>query len=68
MQSMALNNANGFKNPDLGSLYDFALKLAKDAGSMLLRGAQTRIDGGALTGQKEKLNAVDIVTDIDMGT
>jgi myo-inositol-1(or 4)-monophosphatase len=59
---------------DLEQIYSFAIDLGKKAGSILLKGAQSRIGGESRpnTDNKqlqlvEKENQVDIVTETDEG-
>lgn len=52
---------------DLDEVYDFAVQLGKDAGSMLSKGAQDRIGNNVRATHLEKENAVDIVTKTDEG-
>lgn len=52
---------------DLDEMYEFAIKVGKDAGSMLMRAAQARFDSGQESHQVEKENAVDLVTQTDIG-
>ena len=51
----------------LSGIYDFAVQLGKDAGSMLQKAANERIAGTAQTESVEKASAVDIVTETDEG-
>ena len=60
---------------DLDEIYSFAVQIGKAAGERLLAAAQRRISGGSAAGseegkevvEKEKENAVDIVTKVDEG-
>jgi myo-inositol-1(or 4)-monophosphatase len=52
---------------ELDEIYDFALQLAKDAGSMLHTAANARIAGKVRSKSVEKASAVDIVTETDEG-
>lgn len=54
---------------DLDGAHAFAVQLAKDAGSLLMKAAQARFDGSARSGNdfEEKESAVDIVTKTDEG-
>lgn len=53
----------------LDDIYAFAVELGKQAGKILLDGANARISGTGVTDQQvEKENAVDIVTKTDEGT
>lgn len=52
---------------ELDDIYTFAIELGKNAGNILLKGAQIRIDGGAGDAQVEKDSSVDIVTKTDEG-
>jgi myo-inositol-1(or 4)-monophosphatase len=56
---------------ELEEIYDFAVELARKAGEILLDGVRKRMLGGEERGgkqeEKEKLNAVDIVTQTDLG-
>ena len=54
----------------LQEIYTFALQLARDAGEILLAGVEKRTgDAGARDDapMEEKMNAVDIVTQTDLG-
>ena len=67
--------AQNFNPDDLKQIYDFALDLGRRAGRILIEGVEKRTGdvgereegrgGGEL---KEKMNAVDIVTQTDLGT
>lgn len=55
---------------ELKEIYTFALTLARDAGRILLDGVEKRTgdQAGRETGEQvEKMNAVDIVTQTDLG-
>lgn len=56
---------------ELSEIYDFAIQLGKDAGRILMDGAQARIGqaNGVVKEQKqvEKDSSVDIVTQTDTG-
>lgn len=56
---------------ELGEIYEFAVQLGKDAGKVLMAGAQIRIgpSNGVSNEQKsvEKDSSVDIVTQTDEG-
>lgn len=52
---------------NLDEIYQFALKLGKDAGKLLQQAAQKRMSGDAQLDEEEKLNSVDIVTKTDEG-
>lgn len=55
---------------DLDAVYSFAVQLGKDAGAVLMKAAQARVDGGSRGesgGFEEKESAVDIVTKTDEG-
>lgn len=55
---------------DLDAIYAFAVQLGKDAGAMLMAGAEARMGGGgdgSGGGFEEKESAVDIVTKTDEG-
>ena len=60
---------------DLDEIYAFAVQTSKAAGELLLAAARRRISGGRAAGgeagkeaiEKEKENAVDIVTKVDEG-
>ena len=52
---------------ELDGIYAFAVELGKEAGNILLKGAQVRIAGGLGDEQIEKDSAVDIVTKTDEG-
>lgn len=53
----------------LKEIYEFTLKLSQSAGKILLEGVEKRSGdvAGRLQGQVDKLNAVDIVTQTDLG-
>ena len=62
--------AKEFSQAELKSIYDFALDLGRRAGKILVDGVEKRT--GAASGredgkQEEKMNAVDIVTQTDLG-
>jgi len=54
---------------ELDEIYPFAIKLAKDAGKILLKGIEERREVGntSIENHAEKLNAVDLVTQTDNG-
>lgn len=52
---------------NLDEIYQFALRLGKDAGRLLQEAAQRRMSGDVLLDEEEKLNSVDIVTKTDEG-
>ena len=53
---------------DLDEIYEFALRLGKEAGSILLTVAEKRSGGGEQQSHHlEKENAVDLVTQTDEG-
>ena len=52
---------------DLDEVYQFAVQLAKEAGSLLLNAAQHRYGNGLRANHLEKENAVDLVTQTDEG-
>lgn len=52
---------------DLDRLYEFTIKLAKDAGDMLLSAVNARCNGVIQASHIEKESAVDIVTQTDEG-
>lgn len=55
---------------DLDEVYDFALQLGKEAGSLLLTAAQSRYQGPSTRQENRfelKESAVDIVTQTDEG-
>lgn len=52
---------------DLDEIYEFAIKVGKEAGSMLMSSAQARFGGAQESHQVEKENAVDLVTQTDIG-
>jgi len=56
---------------NLDDIYNFAVKLGKDAGQLLLAAAKKRMrDGGVTVDQHEhteKENSVDLVTETDEG-
>lgn len=52
---------------DLGEVYQFAIELGKDAGSMLMAAAHDRIGNGLRAKHLEKDSAVDLVTQTDEG-
>jgi myo-inositol-1(or 4)-monophosphatase len=65
--------AQTFSSEELKQIYDFALDLGRRAGRILIDGVEKRTgdagsreEGGGE--QKEKMNAVDIVTQTDLGT
>jgi myo-inositol-1(or 4)-monophosphatase len=65
--------AQEFGAEELKQIYDFALDLGRRAGRILVEGVEKRTgevgareEGGGK--QKEKMNAVDIVTQTDFGT
>lgn len=64
--------AQKFSAEELKQIYDFALDLGRRAGRILIEGVEKRTgdvgsreEGGGE--QKEKMNAVDIVTQTDLG-
>lgn len=54
---------------ELEEIYPFAIKLARDAGKILLKGLEDRRELGnsSIESHVEKLNAVDLVTQTDNG-
>ena len=54
---------------ELSGIYDFAVQLSKDAGRLLLDGAESRMgaDGKPSLDTVEKDSSVDVVTQIDEG-
>jgi myo-inositol-1(or 4)-monophosphatase len=53
---------------DLNEIYPFAIQLGKDAGAVLLKGLERRrAESHENEEQVEKMNAVDIVTEVDHG-
>jgi myo-inositol-1(or 4)-monophosphatase len=62
---------NKLSQEELEEIYEFAVGLARKAGEILLDGVKKRMLGGEERGgkqeEKEKLNAVDIVTQTDLG-
>ena len=54
---------------ELDDIYPFAIKLARDAGQILLKGIEDRRELGnsSIEDHVEKLNAVDLVTQADNG-
>ena len=53
---------------DLDAIYDFALRLGKDAGGLLQAGMMARCSGdSSSTDHVEKESAVDLVTQTDEG-
>ena len=53
---------------DLDVIYDFALRLGKDAGELLQAGMLARCSGDTpAAGHAEKESAVDLVTQTDEG-
>lgn len=48
---------------DLDEIYNFTIKLARDAGDMIKAGQQRRFEMEST--QEEKLNSVDLVTEVD---
>lgn len=63
--------ADPISEQELGEIYEFAIQLGKDAGRILMDGAQCRFgsSSGANKEQKsvEKDSSVDIVTQTDTG-
>jgi hypothetical protein len=63
-----------FSASELKQIYDFALDLGRRAGRILIEGVEKRTgdvgarEEGGGGEQKEKMNAVDIVTQTDLGT
>ena len=57
------------KIDELKEIYDFALSLGRRAGQILLDGVEKRCgdESGRWQGQEDKENAVDIVTQADLG-
>lgn len=56
-----------FESIDLEEVYNFAVKLGKDAGGMLLRAAEARFGDAPRQTHIEKESAVDLVTQTDIG-
>ena len=53
---------------DLDEIYPFAIQLGKDAGQLLMNGLQRRREQSQESEEQvEKMNAVDIVTEVDHG-
>jgi myo-inositol-1(or 4)-monophosphatase len=57
---------------ELDEIYNFAVKLGKDAGQLLLAAAKKRMGDGGVTVEDhqehtEKENSVDLVTETDEG-
>jgi myo-inositol-1(or 4)-monophosphatase len=63
--------AHSMSKEELKEVYDFALRLGRDAGEILIEGVEKRT--GEQSGREdvgemaEKMNAVDIVTQTDLG-
>lgn len=60
--------SSSFDGIDLDDIYAFTVQLAKEAGQMLLKAAETRCGQSGQAGSVEKDSAVDIVTQTDEGT
>jgi myo-inositol-1(or 4)-monophosphatase len=52
---------------DLEEIYEFAVELGKEAGAMLMKAAEARFGGVSESNHTEKDNAVDLVTQTDIG-
>ena len=52
---------------NLDEVYEFAVQLGKEAGSMLAEAAQLRFGKGPRTNHLEKESSVDLVTQTDEG-
>lgn len=52
---------------DLDEIYEFAIQIGKEAGGMLQRAAEARFGGSVESKHIEKENAVDLVTQTDIG-
>lgn len=63
--------AKTFTDEALKEIYIFALDLGRRAGKILIEGVEKRTgvaSGREIGKQEEKMNAVDIVTQTDLGT
>ena len=63
--------AESLSQEELQGIYDFALDLGRRAGQLLTEGVEKRMGVQSGRGQQraeEKMNAVDIVTQTDLGT
>jgi myo-inositol-1(or 4)-monophosphatase len=63
--------AKPFSDEELKEIYVFALDLGRRAGKILIEGVEKRtgaVGGREVGKQEEKMNAVDIVTQTDLGT
>ncbi len=63
--------AQTYSDKELKDIYDFALDLGRRAGKILVDGVEKRTgaaSGRDMGSQVEKMNAVDIVTQTDLGT
>lgn len=54
-------------NEELREIYAFALDLGRRAGKILMEGVEKRCEGEEGGKEEEKMNAVDIVTQTDLG-
>ena len=52
---------------NLDEVYEFAVELGKEAGAMLMKAAEARFGGLSESSHTEKDNAVDLVTQTDIG-
>lgn len=52
---------------DLDEIYEFAVRTGKEAGALLLQAAEARFGGAQESKKIEKENAVDLVTQTDIG-
>ena len=52
---------------DLDEIYEFAVRIGKEAGAMLQRAAEARFGDSRESKHIEKENAVDLVTQTDIG-
>jgi len=62
--------AKSFTNEELKEIYTFALDLGRRAGKILIDGVEKRTGAASardMGKQEEKMNAVDIVTQTDLG-
>lgn len=59
--------AEKISDAELQEIYAFALDLGRRAGKMLMDGVEKRCEGDEGGKEEEKMNAVDIVTQTDLG-
>lgn len=65
---MAVHAPSATEDVDLDEIYPFAIQLGKDAGAILMKGLERRREQSHENEEHiEKLNAVDIVTEVDNG-